>query len=79
MAIPMVIAQENCSGCLSCALACSFFNTPERVFNPARAYVRIERREGQNRFVVSYLDECLECGVCVERCNYGVLADGNSV
>jgi len=68
-----VIAEENCSGCLLCALACSFFNTPDRVFNPDKAQIKIERMEGQNRFKVSFKEECLECGICADYCHYGVL------
>jgi|GEM_PF-3362305 len=73
MAIPKVVAPWNCSGCLNCALACSFFNTPERVFNPARAHIKIHSLEGQNQFVVEFSNDCVQCGLCTERCYYGVI------
>lgn len=68
-----VVAEENCSGCLICALACSFFNTPERVFNPSRAYIQVERKSGENEFRVRFQPECLHCGICKDYCPYGVL------
>ncbi|MBW1836033.1 MAG: 4Fe-4S dicluster domain-containing protein [Deltaproteobacteria bacterium] len=69
-----IIAEENCSGCLSCTLACSFFNTPEKVFNPSRAHVYIERKEGQNTFEVNFKEDCIDCGTCAEYCHYGVIS-----
>lgn len=69
-----VIAEENCSGCLMCTLACSFFNTPERVFNPSKAFITVDRKEGQNQFKVDFLDDCIDCGICSEYCHYGVLS-----
>ena len=70
----ILAADENCSGCLRCVLACSFFNTPERVFNPSKAHIRIEQTERQNKFKVVFKDSCLECGLCADYCNYGVLS-----
>ena len=69
-----VIAEQNCAGCNLCALACSFFNTDERVFNPSRAFIQIERKDGQNSFAVNFKEDCLDCGTCAEYCHYGVLS-----
>jgi Fe-S-cluster-containing hydrogenase component 2 len=68
------IKEEKCSGCRLCALACSFFVSPERVFSLSKAQIRIDRIDGQNRFTVHLLEGCLGCGICVEYCHYGVLA-----
>ena len=69
-----VIADDNCAGCLLCALTCSFANTPERVFNPSKAYITIKRRQRSNRFKVNFQEGCLDCGKCAESCQYGVLS-----
>lgn len=64
--------KENCSGCLLCALACSFF-TGEKKFNPSEAKISIKRNQ-QNRFLVELRDDCTRCGMCVNYCHFGVLA-----
>nr|HID57619.1 hypothetical protein [Desulfobacterales bacterium] len=69
-----VIAEENCSGCLLCALACSFFNQPDRVFNLSKSQIKVERIGGQNRFKISFKEDCIECGTCADYCHYGVLS-----
>lgn len=68
-----VTAEENCSGCLRCALACSFFNTKERVFSLSKANINIEKINGENKFKVSFTGNCLGCGICTDYCHYGVL------
>jgi NAD-dependent dihydropyrimidine dehydrogenase PreA subunit len=69
-----VTNEENCSGCLRCALACSFFNTSEREFNLSESKIKIERLGGQNKFKVSFKEDCTNCGICVDYCNYEVLS-----
>ena len=69
-----IVAEENCAGCLLCTLACSFFNTPERVFNPSLAHITVERKEGQNTFGVSFTEDCIDCGTCAEYCQFGVIS-----
>lgn len=73
MAEIKAINEKNCSGCLRCALACSFFNTPEREFNLSKSKIKIERVGGQNRFKVIIEEDCTVCGTCIDYCDYGVL------
>ena len=40
----------------------------------AKAHIRIEQSERQNKFKVVFKDSCLECGLCTDYCNYGVLS-----
>lgn len=68
-----VIKEENCSGCLRCALACSFFNSPEREFNPSRSKIKIERKNSQNSFKISLQEDCTSCDICLPYCHYRVL------
>ena len=69
-----VTKEENCSGCRLCALACSFFVSPERAFSLSKSQIKVERIDGQNRFKVDILEGCLGCGICVDYCHYRVLA-----
>jgi len=64
---------ENCSGCLLCSLACSFF-TGKKEFNPSEAKINIRRKNKENRYSVNFLEECTQCGLCVNYCHYGVLS-----
>ena len=69
------IIPENCRGCLSCQLACSFsrFN----VFNPAKSCIRIVRDiETEGTHPEINPDCCNFCygnPACVEACPYGVI------
>ncbi len=69
-----VTKEENCSGCRLCALACSFFISPERAFSLSKSQIRVARTDGENRFKVGLLEDCLGCGICVDYCHYGVLS-----
>jgi len=69
-----VIKQENCSGCRLCALACSFFTFPDRVFSLSKSRIKVERIDGENRFKVIIEEDCIDCGTCVDYCFYGVLS-----
>jgi carbon-monoxide dehydrogenase iron sulfur subunit len=68
-----VIAEENCAGCLRCALACSFFNTEKRVFSLSKSNIKINRVNGENKFKVDFTENCLGCGICTDYCHFGVL------
>lgn len=65
--------MANCSGCQLCQLVCSFFNSPQRKFNPAQAHIKISRLGGENRFAVKLLPACTHCGLCTVYCQYEVL------
>ena len=67
------VTAENCSGCLLCCLACSFFTSPERVFNLSRSMIKV-RRAQDRRFRIEFSEDCTACGICVDYCHYGVLS-----
>ena len=68
-----VTHPENCSGCLLCQLVCSFFQSPEKKFQPSGSFIRPHRIDRTNRFDVEILPDCVHCGACVSYCEYGVL------
>lgn len=61
--------EEHCTGCLRCQLACSELYT--KTFNPALARIRVDC--AGERCVLSFTEECIECGVCADHCFYDVL------
>lgn len=61
--------QENCSGCLRCQLACSWAYA--KCFQPSVAHIRLDAR-GES-YHVSFSDECLACGACVDNCLFNAL------
>ena len=61
---------ENCTGCLSCQLACSF--TKEKAFNPLKARILVDWT-GFSEPKLSFTPDCDTCGVCVRYCAYGAL------
>ena len=70
---PITINTDPCSGCMLCAMACSFFTSGEGMFNLSKAKIKISRKEYQNDFFVELLPECINCGLCTKYCNYNVL------
>lgn len=66
------VTPENCSGCLLCCLACSFFNSPERVFNLSRSMIKV-RGAQDGGFEIEFSEDCTGCGLCVNYCHYGAL------
>ena len=74
MAAPEVLNPQNCSGCGTCELACSFHNGPGQLFQPSASYIHAVRTDGLNRFHPEFSDECNGCGLCAVHCDYGVFA-----
>ncbi len=70
------IAAENCSGCLRCALACSFFTSPERAFNPSKSSIQVIPGLEDGQFEVVLTEGCTHCGICVDYCEFDVLSQG---
>ena len=72
-----VVNEQKCSGCYLCALACSFYTTPERQFNLSTAMIRIERVDKENKFRPVLSEVCLNCvsHKCMDFCTFGVLTD----
>jgi len=67
----VVIAHpENCSGCLVCAMICSWTFTGR--FNPSESRILINFPGDIQRTVV-FTRDCDSCGVCVEYCNFDAL------
>jgi len=63
------ILTDNCTGCLRCQLACSELYT--KAYNPAKARIRVEL-SGVD-CLISFTDECNECGVCADNCFFEAL------
>jgi len=61
---------EKCSGCMSCALACSWTFTG--AFNPLKSRILINWPGDAQRSII-FTRECTNCGVCVEYCNFDAL------
>ncbi len=68
---PVKAKWERCNGCQICQLICSFVH--EKVFNPTKAAIRIERLGGKTEFGISFTPECDHCGICADYCLYGAL------
>jgi Fe-S-cluster-containing hydrogenase component 2 len=63
---------ERCRGCQLCQLICSFVH--EKVFNPTKAAILIERLAGDTEFGVTFSPRCVRCGSCIQYCLYGALS-----
>ena len=68
------IAVEYCSGCLRCALACSFLTSGQRVFNLSQSRIQVTPRAEIGQFEVKLTEDCTDCGICVDYCEFGVLS-----
>jgi len=65
----VAVQPENCVGCLTCQLVCSFTYTDR--FNPSAARIIVEwSPEGSK---ISFTDECVDCGICADYCFYDCL------
>ena len=63
------VTEENCTGCLRCQLACS--NQYTGAFNPEAARLIVDL---SNTFpAISFTDECISCGICVDNCLFETL------
>ena len=68
---PVKAKWDRCNGCQLCQLICSFVH--EKVFNPTKAAIRIERLGGKTEFGITFTPECDHCGTCADYCFYGAL------
>lgn len=68
--IEIIINEEKCSGCILCMLWCSY--THYKIFNPSKANLEIKDRYGLAPEII-FLDTCVQCGQCVQKCLYGAL------
>jgi formate hydrogenlyase subunit 6/NADH:ubiquinone oxidoreductase subunit I len=67
----MFAPSDKCSGCLTCLLACSYFT--EGVFSLTRAKLRISRYEEGSRFMITFLPNCIKCGLCADYCPWDAI------
>jgi carbon-monoxide dehydrogenase iron sulfur subunit len=70
----ILTAPDRCTGCLRCALACSFFVSPERTFNPSKSRIMVVPTWDQKQFEIVLTEECTNCGICVKYCEFGALS-----
>ncbi len=70
----IAITSENCTGCLRCALACSFFKSSEKTFNLSNSKITVVPAYDLSRFEIALGDDCDQCGICVQYCEFDVLS-----
>ena len=79
MATEILVDPEQCSGCLRCALACSFFTSPEREFNLSQSKITVLPGWEQGEFEITLSEECTSCGICVKYCEFGALSQDKEI
>lgn len=65
---------QACSGCLRCALACSYFVSPGKMFNLSKSKITIVPSWDQTHFEIDFTEDCTSCGICVKYCEFGALS-----
>ena len=69
---PIIVNTVSCTGCLICALRCSF--RFEKEFNPSWSAIKVLRVNSDNsEFNIIFTDRCDNCGICARFCPYGAL------
>lgn len=69
----IIVHEENCTGCLTCQLICSF--THKKIFNPSASYILIHTADHKKK--ISFTDDCNKCGLCAKYCLYKALEGVN--
>lgn len=68
------VNPEKCTGCLLCALACSFIKTSAFGLSYSLVHIRRDLARGSHeRFSISFDDGCDGCALCVHYCNYDAI------
>ncbi|MBC7344647.1 MAG: 4Fe-4S dicluster domain-containing protein [Clostridia bacterium] len=68
---PVIVKPEFCSGCRTCQLICSWFR--QNVFNPAKAFIKVEVNDRNMRHHIYFEEQCTGCGLCARYCVSRVL------
>ncbi len=63
------VVEDKCTGCLNCALICSFSHVQE--FNPEKSLIRIKGTP--ELLSIEIDDRCDHCMLCAKYCAYGAL------
>ncbi len=63
--------DEQCSGCMSCMLACSLFNFD--VISLDKSFIKLHKDDETQSFTISIDEGCKSCGECVRTCAYDAL------
>ena len=66
----IIVNNSKCTGCLTCALECSFVR--QKLFNPMNAYIQISSKFDK-LCAITFTDECDNCCICARKCPYGAL------
>jgi len=70
------VFAEKCSGCLLCALVCSFYRGEQDDFKLSQSRIQIRRVTGKLMFTVDFQESCDGCGLCVDYCLNGAIIKG---
>jgi NAD-dependent dihydropyrimidine dehydrogenase PreA subunit len=65
------VISPNCVGCRLCSLACSFLYT--QAFSLSAARIQISPVQDSYDFMVSFTEDCIQCGECAKYCYNNVL------
>lgn len=66
---------EACSGCLRCALACSFFTSHKREFSLTSSKIQVIPSADSSGFEIVFTEDCNKCGICIHHCEFGALGE----
>jgi len=69
----ILTSPDKCTGCLRCALACSFCVSPERTFDLSKSMIMVVPTLDQKQFEIAFTGECTNCGICIKYCEFGAL------
>jgi len=62
------VFSANCSGCMLCALACSFLYT--KAFSLFEARIKVRRVGKTEEYMIIFTEDCTRCGECAKYCYF---------
>ncbi len=73
MAKEIIIKPRLCLGCSTCSLACSLRHMG--AFRPSMAHVRLQKKDFEGVFDITFSSSCRGCGSCARSCPSGALKE----